>query len=60
MHDRSTASSRLAAPPAAGATRRVDHLHFDRRARVWRTHAELTREGWPLRAEPSTDPQAQA
>ena len=29
----------------AGAGGRVDHLHFDRQARVWRTHAELAREG---------------
>ena len=29
----------------AGAGSRVDHLHFDRQARVWRTHAELARRG---------------
>lgn len=29
----------------AGAGGRVDHLHFDRQARVWRTHAELARGG---------------
>ena len=29
----------------AGAGGRVDHLHFDRQARVWRTHAELARRG---------------
>jgi len=31
----------------AGTRVRVDHLHFDRRARVWRTHAELGRELTP-------------
>ena len=28
--------------PALGS---VDHLHFDRRARVWRVHAELVSRG---------------
>ena len=29
-------------PPRPGFERPVDHLHFDRRARVWRRHEEHT------------------
>jgi len=37
--DRVPGGTRDEARAAAGG--RVDHLHFDRQARVWRTHAEL-------------------
>ena len=51
----STADPRTAAVRRA-APARGDHLHFDRRARVWLTHAELLggRRAAPAR-EPAFD-----
>lgn len=41
-----------AARDRRGASHHFDHLHFDRRARVWRSHAELVedRHGAPAGA----------
>lgn len=48
----------LAALRPAVAAANQEHLHYDRGARVWRSHAELDRPAYPVEASVELDLQA--